>query len=30
MNDGCTHLDQILITDVPASVDGCEASPMLQ
>jgi uncharacterized UBP type Zn finger protein len=24
MNDVCTHLDQILITDMPASVEGCE------
>ena len=25
MNDVCTHLDQILITDMQASVEGCEA-----
>ena len=24
MTDICTHLDQILVTDMPASVDGCE------
>jgi uncharacterized UBP type Zn finger protein len=24
MNDVCTHLDQILITGMPASVEGCE------
>jgi len=24
MSDICTHLDQILVTDMPASVDGCE------
>ena len=24
MSDICTHLDQVLVTDMPASVDGCE------
>ncbi len=24
MNDVCTHLDQILITDMPASVEGID------
>ena len=24
MNDVCTRFDQILITDMPASVEGCE------
>jgi len=24
MSGICTHLDQVLVTDMPASVDGCE------